>query len=74
MMSELRDHTRTRMIVGLAGVAITCIALLSLFGIMLGIKILYEWADVGMALNTSICFILVGVSFITLSLNERVWK
>ena len=62
----------TRLIVGLSGVSIISIASLAIIGMIMGTEGLYLWhGNVGMAMNTAVCFVITGTTFILISLNGR---
>lgn len=70
-----RFQLDVRIWIGLVGVSVVCIALLSILGYVFGQQRFYSWnGGIGMAVNTAVEFVLVGLGFIWISLSERVWK
>lgn len=60
--------------VGVLGTIVLVIGLLALVGHIVNMSQLYRWTnDVGMAFNTSIAFILVGVAIILIAISDRLW-
>jgi hypothetical protein len=54
------------------GIGIACVGMLSLIGQLVKDERWYKWGgDVGMAVSTSVCFIVVGAICVALSIRQK---
>ncbi len=73
------EHERViafRMFVATSGISVVVISILSLADYFFGVWNLSRWGGVGvpMAINTAICFLIVGSALVVISINEKIWE